>query len=174
MTTNKYYIHIYTGEGKGKSTAAAGLAVRAKSRGLSVLFLQVMKSGSSGGELELLKDIAVDVGRYQGIKSPYFNPDVNLAEMHSPAVEMMEYTLDSAGGYDLVIIDEFNNLVSAGILSEEEAVRFMKDLSGKAEVVLTGRGATERMTDAADYVTVMEEVKHPFREGVKARKGIEY
>ncbi len=167
------FVHIYTGDGKGKSTAAAGLAVRARSRGLRVLFVQFMKSGVTGGELELLESISVDVKRFPGVKSPLFNPSLPLDELKKNALMALNEVRELADGYDLVIIDEFNNLVGAGIVSESYAIEFVKGFLD-SELVLTGRGATEGMIEVADYVTEMKCVKHPYKKGQKARMGIEY
>ncbi len=74
----------------------------------------------------------------------------------------------------MVVIDEFNNLLNSGMLEEEEAIRFIKQFPGQTELVLTGRGATDRMIEVADYVTYMKAIKHPHQKGLKAREGIEY
>jgi cob(I)alamin adenosyltransferase len=168
------YIHIYTGEGKGKTTASVGLALRAKSRGLKVLFIQLMKGGLEGGEISILNKVSVETRIYDQIRSPLFYPDVDIEKTHKTTLTVLNEILSMAGQYDLVVIDEFNNLLRSGILNEEEAVRFIERFPPETELVLTGRGATDRMIDRADYVTYMKEVKHPYRQGVKAREGIEF
>lgn len=168
------YIHIYTGEGKGKTTASVGLALRAHSRGLKVLFVQFMKMGTNGGELDLLQQLSVRVIRHTEVKSPYFNPDVNLNDMRAYSEKALEEILISAPSYDLVVIDEFNNLVRVNIISEEYAVSFMERFPRDTELILTGRGATAGMIKRADYVTRMDAVKHPMTDGQSARMGIEY
>ncbi len=167
-------IHIYTGEGKGKTTAAVGLSLRARSRGLRVLFVQFMKSDREGGETGLLKDLSTVVMRFREIKSPHFHPGLDIREMGEIAKEALSKVKESAVDFDLVVLDEFNNLVRTGIISEEDALVFMDAFPREKDIVLTGRGATEAMMDRADYVTYMKAVKHPLRQGVEAREGIEY
>jgi len=167
-------IHIYTGEGKGKTTAAVGLSLRARSRGLRVLFVQFMKSDREGGETRLLNDLSTMVMRFREIKSPHFHPDLDIREMGELAMKALLKVKEAAGDFDLVVIDEFNNLVRTGIISEEDALVFMEALPREKDIVLTGRGATEAMIERADYVTYMKAVKHPLQKGVEAREGIEY
>ncbi len=170
----KGLIHIYTGEGKGKTTAAVGLAVRARSRGLRVLFVQFMKTGGKGGETDLLRELSIDVRLYTEIKSPLFYPDTDMGVMREKALRYLEEVLSDARGYDLVIIDEFNNLVRTGIIPEAAAVDYMERFPLDRELVLTGRGATEKMIRRADYVTYMKNIKHPHNRGMPAREGIEF
>jgi len=170
----KGLVHIYTGEGKGKTTVSVGLAVRAKSRGWRVLFAQFMKPDCTGGELELLKKLSIETRRFTEIKPPSFYPGIDRTELKKRSFEALREIQHIAQDFDLVIIDEFNNLVGSGVLSEREAVDFMKSFCESTELVLTGRGATEGMFDIADYVTYMKAVKHPHAKGQAARKGIEY
>lgn len=167
-------IHIYTGEGKGKTTASVGLCVRAKSRGLRVLFVQFMKTDPDGGEAKLLEEISVEVKRYDQIKSPHFYPETDIQKMREMAEDILEEIKGEFDAYDLVVIDEFNNLVRTGILDEDYALELIKGFPDEGDLVLTGRGATERMIEEADYVTYMDAVKHPLGRGMKAREGIEY
>ncbi len=170
----KRFIHVYTGEGKGKTTAAVGLAVRAKSRQLKVLFAQFMKSEHNGGETALLKELSVDVRIFKEIKSPLFYPDIDVKQMREMAIKRLNEILSVANRYDMIIIDEFNNLVRSKILPEEYALEFIDRFPEETELVLTGRGATEEMIARADYVTYMKAIKHPHKEGLSAREGIEY
>ncbi|NOY64077.1 MAG: cob(I)yrinic acid a,c-diamide adenosyltransferase [Nitrospirae bacterium] len=170
----KGLIHIYTGEGKGKTTAAVGLAVRAKSRGLRVLFAQFMKTRENGGETVLLDRLSITVKLYSEIKSPLFYPDVDIESMKEKTLERLNELILMARDYDVIIIDEFNNLVRSGIMSEEEAIDFIDRFPEDKELVLTGRGATEGMIRKADYVTYMKGIKHPHNKGEPAREGIEF
>lgn len=170
----KGLIHIYTGEGKGKTTVSVGLAVRAKSRGWRVLFAQFMKPDYTGGELDLLQKLSIEIRRFTAIKPPSFYPGIDMTELKKHSFEALREIQHISQDFDLVIIDEFNNLIGAGIISEREAVDFMKSFCESTELVLTGRGATEGMIDIADYVTYMKAVKHPLGKGQAARKGIEY
>ena len=170
----KGLIHIYTGEGKGKTTASVGLAVRAKSRGWRVLYVQFMKPDHAGGEFDMLGTLSIETRSFAEIKAPAFHPTVDRTELRRRSFEALREIQHVAQDFDIVIIDEFNNLVGSGILSEREAVDFMKSFSESTELVLTGRGATEGMIKAADYVTYMRAVKHPFSTGQAAREGIEF
>lgn len=172
----KGLIHIYTGEGKGKTTAAVGLAIRAKSRGLRVLFAQFMKGGTNTGEVKVLKDIGVTTKKFSKIRSPYFYPDIDRKQLKKDVNEAIVYIkkIMKDGKFDMIILDEFNCLLAEGLLTEDEALDLITHKPEGLELVLTGRGATKRLLEAADYVTEMKMIKHPFSKGIKARIGIEY
>lgn len=165
-------IHVYTGGGKGKTTASVGLALRAKSKGLRVLFAQFMKEG--GGEAAALGSAGVDVMVFEKVRSPRFHPNVGPEELGAEARRALTTLSPVLKNYNLAVLDEFVTLISKGIISEDEAVEFIKDKPSGLEMVLTGRGAGERLIESADLVTQMEPIKHYFREGVRARPGIEY
>lgn len=169
-------IHIYTGEGKGKTTAAIGLAIRAKSRGLRVLLAQFMKGITNIGEINILKNISVTTKKFPKIRSPYFYPDINRKQLKKDVNEALGYIkkIMKDGKFDMIILDEFNCLLSEGLLTEDKAVDLISHKPEHLELVLTGRGATKRLIQTADYVTEMKPIKHPFSKGIKARKGIEY
>lgn len=170
------YIHIYTGDGKGKTTAAAGLAVRAKSRGLKVLFVQFMKSDIEKGEISVLKDLSVTIKKFSKISSPFFNPNLNkdqLKKSTAKAVNFIKKIMQNEE-FDMIILDEFNCLLSEKLITEDEALDLISNKPSSLELVLTGRGATKKLMEKADYVTEMKMTKHPFSGGLKARKGIEF
>ncbi|MBI4688784.1 MAG: cob(I)yrinic acid a,c-diamide adenosyltransferase [Nitrospirae bacterium] len=169
-------IHIYTGEGKGKTTAAVGLAVRAKSRGLRVLFVQFLKGGADAGEVSILKDISVTIKKFSDIQSPFFNPDIDRGQLKKDVDKALAYvkSVMQKEGFDMIILDEFNCLLVEGLLTEDKAVDFISNKPDRLELVLTGRGATKRLIEAADYVTEMKMIKHPFSKGMGARRGIEF
>jgi len=173
---SKGYVHIYTGEGKGKTTAAVGLAIRAKSRGLKVLFAQFMKGGMSIGEINILKNISVTIKKFSGISSPYFHPGINKKELMKEADKAIAHLkkIMSDGMFDMIILDEFNCLLAEKLLTEDMVIDLISHKPAHLELVLTGRGATKKLFEAADYVTEMKMIKHPHHKGVKARKGIEY
>ncbi len=166
-------IHIYTGEGKGKTTASVGLSVRARGRGRRVLYAQFLKT-EKAGETDVLRQMDIDVVRYDEVKSPLFYPEVDIEDMRHKAMAYLDEILEIASKYDLVVIDEFNNLVKTGILPEGDALKFIDSFPRQTELVLTGRGATDEMIKRADYVTYFKMIKHPHKKGVKAREGIEY
>ncbi len=170
------FIHIYTGRGKGKTTAAIGLALRAKSRGLRVLFMQFMKGSAESGEIGILKKISIATKKFSKIRSPLFYPDTDKMELRKETVKAISQIkkIMQNDKFDMIILDEFNCLLSRGILTESAAIELISKKPARLELVLTGRGATRRLIAVADYVTEMKVIKHPFAKGAKARKGIEY
>ena len=171
----KGFVHIYTGEGKGKTTSAIGLAIRARCRGKKILFAQFFKEKDSPGELALLQQLGISTIVFDAIKSPFFYPDINrdyLREEVKKALQQIQHFF-SEQQPDLVILDEFICLVSEHVLTEHEAVSFITKRPENIEIVLTGRGATEQIISLADYVTNMQNIKHPYDKGISARKGIE-
>lgn len=173
---HKGLIHIYTGDGKGKTTAAVGVSVRAKSRGMRTLFAQFFKEKDSDTTVSLLNNIGVETIVFSGVKSPYFNPHVDrftIREEAKKALSRIE-EIFSENRFDIVVLDEFICLISESVLTEEEALAFLKKKPETMEVVLTGKGATEQIIEFADYVTYMKKIKHPFEKKLAARKGIEF
>ncbi len=167
-------IHVYTGGGKGKTTASVGLAVRARSRSLRVLYAQFMKS-REGGETELLTALGVEVMRFHDVLSPRFHPEVPLEEIREAAGRaLVELAARIAAGYDLVVLDEFNCLLSGGIITTAQALEFISKKGPHTELVLTGRGAPDELIASADLVTEMRESKHPYANKIGARRGIEF
>jgi cob(I)alamin adenosyltransferase len=172
----KGLIHIYTGDGKGKTTAAIGLAIRAKSRGLHVLFTQFMKGRANTGEISILKDIGVTTKKFTKVRSPYFYPDIDRKQLKKDVNEAIAYIkkIMKDGKFDMIILDEFNCLLYEGLLTEDEVINLISHKPDHLELILTGRGVTKRLISIADYVTEMKMLKHPFSKGTKARRGIEY
>ena len=166
-------IHIYYGEGKGKTTAAAGLAVRAMGRGLKVLFAQFMKQADSG-EIPMLEKLTARVVRFEEVLSPRFHPGTDPDKQRQNALSALARLKLLIPGHDLAVLDEFLHLVSCGLVSEEEALSFVREKPPGVELVLTGRHAPESLIRTAGYVTYMKMVKHPFASGVRAREGIEF
>jgi cob(I)alamin adenosyltransferase len=169
----KGLVHVFTGDGKGKTTSSVGLSVRARSRGLRVLFVQFMKR-AEGGETDLLEKISVRVMRFEKVVSPYFQPDVDMNALRKEALHALELLKSMLSDYDLVVLDEFNNLLSLSLVTEEEAAEFIESRPEPLEMVLTGRGAPGWLLELADHVVEMIPVKHPSSKGMKAREGIEY
>lgn len=167
-------IHIYTGDGKGKTTASVGLAVRAKSRGLKVLYAQFMKS-RSGGETDLLSSLGMEVMRFEKVLSPRFHPNTPVEAIRDEALRALTGLAPLLSGqFDLVVLDEFICLISAGIITNSEAIAFIGHKADNIELVLTGRGASAELIASADLVTEMLEIKHPFNGNIGARQGIEF
>lgn len=170
---DKGLLQIYTGDGKGKTTAAVGLALRARSRGLKVLFAQFMKE-TPGGEPEALREFNIEVIRFRDVRSPLFNKDITSEQLREASLKALARLREIIPSYDLVILDEFNHLLRPGILDEREAGQFIADRPETVEMVITGRGTPQWLMDMADLATEMRELKHPARKGLRARKGIEY
>ncbi len=168
-------MQVYTGDGKGKTTAAFGLALRAIGRGLKVYIIQFIKGGFDYGELYIIDKLpnlklkAFGRGKFVTEK-PAEKEDVKLAE---EALALAKKVVKS-GEYDIVILDEINVALNLGLIKTEKVVELLKNKPKHVELVLTGRYAPKEILEIADLVTEMKEVKHPFNRGTHARKGIEY
>jgi len=168
-------VQVYTGEGKGKTSAAFGLALRAVGRGLRVFVVQFIKGGFDYGELYAVKELAnLELRAFgQGkfvTRVPPSEKDVALAK---EAFAFARLVVES-GEYDVVVLDEINVVVHLGLLKVEDVVNLVKSKPKHVELVLTGRHAPKEIVEIADLVTEMKEIKHPYAKGVKPRKGIEY
>lgn len=168
-------VQVYTGNGKGKTTAALGLALRAVGRGFKVCVVQFIKGGGAYGEhiaarqLEPLLTIH-QTGRDGWIrKGNLEDEDIHIAR---ESLELARTAINS-GVYDMVILDEINGAVWFGLLPVEDVLQIIESKPPCVELVLTGRDADERVIEAADLVTEMTEIKHYYQQGVSARIGIE-
>ena len=169
------YIHVYTGDGKGKTTAALGLALRAAGAGLRVLFAQFVKGMrySEIAALERLSDLVTvrQYGRSCFIRREPEREDIDAARAGLAEIRAM---FDRGGdGYRLFILDEANIATHFRLFPVEELLDLMDLKPRDAEVVITGRKADPRVLERADLVTEMREVKHYYAKGVEARTGIE-
>jgi len=170
---------INTGNGKGKTTAALGLALRSAGHNQKVLILQFIKGRYRTGEIKIIEKLKplIEIEQLGSgfIKFKNGKPAPTTRQIEN-AKESFEYAREKiyGGKYDLVILDEINNLVDYGLLRVEDVVELIKNKPGKLCVVLTGRNAHFKLVDIADTVTEMKEVKHTFSKGTGARKGIEY
>jgi cob(I)alamin adenosyltransferase len=169
----KGYVQVYTGDGKGKTTAALGLALRASGRGMRTYIGQFMK-GQHYGELDALRDyphITIEqYGDVRCIRREEVTPD-HVAQAHRGLARAREAML--SGEYDVVVLDEVNVTVWFGLLDVAEVLAFLDEKPERVEVVLTGRRAPQELIERADLVTEMREVKHYYEQGVLAREGIE-
>ncbi len=169
-------IHIYCGDGKGKTTAAVGLAVRCAGRGNKVLLVQFLKSRDSG-ELYLLAKLP-DIEVMRGKESKKFTFQMNEEEKHALLIEhnkMFEQVLAKIknGGYSLLILDEVIGALNAKVFEMPKLIEFLRHKPENLEVVLTGRNPAPELVEIADYVSEMRKVKHPMDKGIMAREGIE-
>ena len=168
-------VHIYCGDGKGKTTASVGLAVRAAGAGKKVLFSQFFKDGSSS-EIHVLRsipNITVDLcpvtyGFYK------FMDEEKRAAARRDYRALLTRLLEQAPAMDLLILDEIISTCNHGVVEEAVLLDFLAHKPEALEVVLTGRNPSETLQSAADYISEMKKVKHPFDQGIPARKGIEF
>ncbi len=175
MDNVKGCLHIYCGDGKGKTTAAVGLAVRAAGYGMKVLFCQCMKDGTSS-EVEMLQKLGIDYCCCTEKFGFYWNmTDEQKEKAKDSYMELFVKVIKKAKeeNYGMLVIDEFMSAYQYGMIAPREAIRFLMERPEGLEVVLTGRDPGEELIELADYVTEMKKRKHPFDKGVKARKGIE-
>ena len=175
MELEKGQVQVYTGNGKGKTTAALGLALRAVGRGLRVCMVQFIKGGGEYGEHLAAERLAPlltihQTGRDCWIFKDKLDPeDIRIAR---ETLELARRAL-TGGQYDLVILDEINGAAWFGLIGVEDILELIAARPERTELVLTGRSADPRVIEAADLVTEMVEVKHYYQAGVQARIGIE-
>ncbi|MBI5233833.1 MAG: cob(I)yrinic acid a,c-diamide adenosyltransferase [Deltaproteobacteria bacterium] len=177
---NKGLIHIYTGEGKGKTTAALGLSVRAAGQGLSVLFVQFFKEdGAIQGKRALLKTALpnIEIIRSNSRHPIFCNGETMDSEKLKDSIRRTFETVIKKvreDTIDILVLDEIMSAINGGWIGIDELIRFLDERPLHLEVVLTGRSAPVELVRIADYVTEMLKIKHPFDYGIKARKGIEF
>ena len=170
-------VHVYTGEGKGKTTAALGIALRAVGWGARVCVVQFIKGYSEIGEAKFaaqmpdrlaLKQFAIDLTRTID--------EADVLERELAAEEAMAWAeqVVSQGEFDVVILDEINNALHYGLIPIPRVLSMIAGRPSHVELILTGRSAPAEIVDAADYVTELRMIKHPFEKGIGARKAIDY
>ncbi len=170
-------ILVHTGNGKGKTTAALGVGLRAVGHGMKVLMLQFIKGTWHTGELDAVKRL---------------HPDFKIIQLGQGFIktqkgEWSEAVLENArtswnrtkqeiasDAYDIIILDEINNMIDYGLIDVEEAIAVLKERPERLSIILTGRNAHPKIIEMADLVTEMKEIKHPYKKGIKAQKGIEF
>lgn len=169
-------VQIYTGNGKGKTTASLGISIRALGRNHKVCLIQFMKKNFEYGEIQFLeKQEGITIHQYGTDKliNPNAPAQIDFDEAEKAAIKA--YEMISSNNFDLIVIDEINVAVAWKLIPLQKQLDLM-DLAKKhkAEVVMTGRYATEEAIRNADLVTEMKEIKHYFNAGVNARMGIEF
>jgi len=170
-------IHVYTGDGKGKTTAAFGLAIRALGRGKKVAVIQFMK-GTPSGEIIALTQVPdykdkLKISLFGGKK--LVNPhNIQKKDIKEAKKALKEAGTSLKGNFDIVILDEINMALAFGLINLEDVIKILEKKKKKTNIILTGRRAHLKIMEEADLVTEMRKIKHPFDKGVKAKKGIEY
>lgn len=171
-------LYIFTGNGKGKTTAALGQALRAVGEGKKVLMVQFIKGPWKSGEDESAKLLSpnfklVKMGKgFVGI----MGDKLPREEHERAAAEALDYARQEieSGGWDIVILDEINNAVSLNLISKEKVLELLQTNYKLQTIILTGRDAPQEFIDRADLITEMRDVKHPYEKGVKGKRGLEY
>jgi cob(I)alamin adenosyltransferase len=167
------YVQVYTGEGKGKTTAAFGLSMRAAGAGLSVFIGQFLKKGhfSEHSSFERFEDL-VTIHQYGTPGFLFGDPTDEHIEAAVSGLREIEHAAAS-GDYDLIVMDEVNVALHHRLIASSQVLDIIKNKLQKVELVLTGRNAPQEIIDAADLVTEMRPIKHYYDRGIEARKGIE-
>lgn len=168
------YVQIYTGEGKGKTTAALGLALRALGHGLRVAFLQFMKADPTWGEVVMLRRLGVEVQQC-GLDHWVIKGEADGEDLAAAAAGLSRgRALVMSGDYDVVVLDELVTALFFELVPLDDVLALLRDRPAYVELVLTGRRAPSELVEAADLVTEMVAHKHYYDAGVEAREGIEY
>lgn len=169
------FIHLYTGDGEGKSITAFGLALRAIGHGYKVIIIQFMKGRKDIGEYKIRKRLTPNYEIHQFGRREFIdlkNPDPIDYILARRALRFAKKAIKKRPR--LLILDEINLAVSIGLIELKDVLELLSNIPEPTTVVLTGRNAPKELIERADLVTEMHEIKHPWRRGVQARKGIEY
>ncbi len=177
--TKEGLVIINTGGGKGKTTAALGLALRAAGHGQKVLILQFIKGTWKTGEAKIMDRLKPEIKMEQLGKGfiKFVDGTLQITDRdRKNAEQSLQYAKEkvSSGKYDMIILDEINNIISYGLVDVREVVKLVREKPKELSIVLTGRGAPDELIDIADTVSEIKEIKHAYSKGIKAIKGIEY
>ena len=173
-TSGKGLVHIYCGDGKGKTTTSVGLTVRAAGSGKKVLFYQFLKDNSSSERNVLEKVPGITLVRGREMQKFTFQMDEQeLDELRTYNNEMLDKLFEMAKDYDMLVMDESVYAIGSNLLDEEKLIAHLEEKPFGLEVVLAGRNPSQKLMEHADYVSEIQKVKHPFDKGVSSRKGIE-
>ena len=177
---NKGLIIVHTGDGKGKTTAALGMALRAWGNHLRVLILQFIKGSWNYGELAAIEVLSSIDGRIKirqgGLGFSQRGGDGTQEKHRRAVVELLQMAMDELQSdvWDMVILDEFNYAYAFGFIHLDDLEKLLSARPARTHLIFTGRNASSELIDRADLVTEMRLVKHPFQKGIKAQKGIEF
>ena len=170
-------IHAYYGDGKGKSTAAAGAALRAAGNRMRVMYVQFLKTENTGERLALQSIDGITLTSCPlELKFTYEMDDRERQQVSMMYRGIFEraVSITLSDRYDMIVLDEVFDVINEGMLSEGSVFEFISNAPNNIEIIMTGRKPPKRFIDAADYVTEFKKHKHPYDRGVQARKGIEY
>ena len=177
--TNRGLVIINTGGGKGKTTAALGLALRAAGHGQRILILQFIKDAWKTGESKIMEKLKPEIEMEQLGRGfiKFVDGKMHITQKDRENAEAsIQYAKEkiNSGKYDMIILDEINNIIAYGLVDEGKVIDLIKERPKELNLVLTGRGATDRLIETADTVSEIREIKHAYSKGIKAKKGIEY
>ncbi|MDH3360615.1 MAG: cob(I)yrinic acid a,c-diamide adenosyltransferase [Desulfobulbaceae bacterium] len=166
---------LYTGDGKGKTTAALGQAIRAVGHGLKICIIQFIKGKWETGEALAAKNHLTELVEFHtlGTGFTWKEEKGSVQEAGRKAWEFAKETI-SSDKFDLVVLDELTYLVNYGIVDELEVIDLLQKRPARQHVVITGRGASQGIIKASDLATEMRAIKHPYENGIKAQKGVEF
>ena len=170
-------IHAYYGDGKGKSTAAAGAALRAAGNRMRVMYVQFLKTENTGERLALQSIDGINLTSCPlELKFTYEMDDRERQQVSMMYRGIFEraVSITLSDRYDMIVLDEVFDVINEGMLSESSVCEFISNAPNNIEIIMTGRKPPKRFIDAADYVTEFKKHKHPYDRGIQARKGIEY
>jgi cob(I)alamin adenosyltransferase len=175
MTEKTGIVVVYTGDGKGKTTASLGLALRASGHGAKVFMVQFRKNDPKYGEIKAIQKFLPDFtvvqsGEGRIVRGYFMQEDINDA--WNTFLQGKAAVL--SGQYDLVIFDEINIAIDYELLDVQEVLQMLAERPSHVDVVLTGRNAAPEIIEAANLVSEVKEIKHPYKEGIKARAGMEF
>lgn len=173
----KGLIQVYTGKGKGKTTAVVGLACRARGHNLKICYISFFKDSErrQHGEYKILRKLGIKLYAF-AVKHPRFHKEVVKKNVRKECLSGLKFikTLYKKSEYDILILDEILIAVRDGFIKGGEILEILKSKPEHMELVLTGRGASQEIIQKADLVSDIKKVKHPLDLGIRARKGIEY
>lgn len=168
-------LHIYCGDGKGKTTCSMGLAVRAAGHGRKVVVAQFLK-GSNSGERVILENLpnVTCVPVPETIKFVFAMDEQEKAATRAQMTGAFEQAVEASRDSDLLLLDELCSAISTGMVPLETVLTFLDSRPEQLEVVITGRDPAPELQERADYMTEMKKIKHPFDKGINAREGVEW
>lgn len=174
----KGLIQVYTGDGRGKTTAATGQIIRAIGRGYRVMMVYWLKEEGSSGEMQILKKLGVETlfwGSQYGKKLMSSISIENKGTLREKSRRFLDQIKNQMKkGYDLLVMDEINVALNHGLVEEKSLLNFLEKKPSSLEIILTGRRMPQYILTVADLITEMRKIKHPYDWGTKMRKGIEY